>query len=94
MSLLNKMKQYVEGNFNMIQDHLIGKPQYYKEQIAYRASKCKDCYKIGRCKECGCNLPGKHYVEQSCNDGKRFPDLMNESDWEKYKEENNINIDE
>ena len=54
---------------------------------------CKnDCVKLGYCKYCGCSIPGKLYVTTSCNNGERFPDLMCEADWEKYKTENNIEI--
>lgn len=91
-NLMNKVKQFVEGNLNLIYDDLIGKPIYYKEQIFYRASKCQDCHRIGVCLQCGCSLPGKHYVAKSCNGGVRFPDLMDEESWEKYKKENDIQI--
>lgn len=91
-NILNKVKQFIEGNFNMLQDDLLGKPTYYKEQIYYRTSKCSDCYVKGKCKQCGCSLPGKHYVTKSCNP-ERFPDLMTIDEWEKYKKDNDINID-
>ena len=52
---------------------------------------CKDeCVKYGKCRYCLCDLPGKFYVTESCNKGERFPDLMDEESWMKYKEENNI----
>lgn len=92
MSVFKKVKQFIEGNLNMLEDDMFGKPQYYKEQILYRASKCQDCYRIGKCLNCGCSLPGKHYVKESCNNGLRFPDLMEEEDWIKFKEDNNIEI--
>lgn len=92
MSLVKKVKQFIEGNLNMLEDDLFGKPLYYKEQILYRASKCKDCYRIGSCLNCGCSLPGKHYVKESCNKGVRFPDLMEEPQWNEYKALHNIEI--
>jgi hypothetical protein len=92
MGLGKKIRQYIEGNLNKLEDDLFGKPLYFKEQILYRASKCEDCYRLGRCLNCGCELPGKHYVKESCNDGIRFPDLMNEEEWENYKKENKIEI--
>jgi hypothetical protein len=49
--------------------------------------------KFGYCIECGCSVPGKLYVKESCNGGKRFPDLMSREDWEKYKSENNIIVE-
>lgn len=89
---INSIKEYIEGNLSMLQDDFIGKPYHFKEQIIYRQSKCSDCLRLGRCLTCGCSLPGKHYVVKSCNDGLRFPDLMNKEDWDKYKKDNGINI--
>lgn len=90
---LNNIKQFIEGNLNMLEDELLGKPNYYKEQILYRISKCPDCNRLGKCIVCGCDVPGKHYVATSCNSGDRFPDLMNEEDWKLYKVEKGIKID-
>jgi len=90
--MLNKVKQFIEGNLNMLEDKVFGKPLYYKEQIIYRMKQCPDCNKEGKCRYCGCSVPGKHYVEETCNRGDRFPDLMNETDWNQYKKDNNIEI--
>jgi hypothetical protein len=65
-------------------------PQHIKEQIAYRMLKCSDCMEAGKCKVCGCDVPGKLYVNESCNKGERFPDLMSKPEWDKYKENNDI----
>ncbi len=67
------------------------KPEWYQEQIAYRMLQCKnDCMITKKCKYCGCAVPGKLFVDKSCNKGERFPDIMNEVEWIKYKEENGI----
>lgn len=89
---INNIKQFIEGNTNLLYDAVIGKPKYYQEQIVYRASKCSDCLEDGKCVYCGCDLPGKHYVKKSCNNGERFPDLMDEKEWEEFKEKNKIEI--
>ncbi len=89
---INNIREYIEGNLNMLKDEFFGKPYYFKEQIIYRQSKCTDCYRLGKCLTCGCELPGKHYVVKSCNNGLRFPDLMNEEDWNEYKKANGIKI--
>jgi hypothetical protein len=90
---INNIKQFIEGHLNKLEDDLFGKPSHFKEQVLYRASKCEDCYRIGKCLTCGCNLPGKHYVTKSCNNGLRFPDLMEAEEWEQYKIDNDIKID-
>ena len=87
---LKNIYSFIQGNLQMRLDGMGLKPQYYQEQIAYRMLQCQDCIKTKKCKECGCNLPGKLYVDKSCNNGERFPDLMNEEDWLIYKKENEI----
>ena len=41
--------------------------------------------KYGKCRFCGCKVPGKLYSTKSCNSGKLFPDMMNEAEWNGYK---------
>ena len=90
---LKKIKSFLEGNFKFILDEFDLLPLYYQEQVVWRASLCKDdCLKEGACKYCGCNANKKIYVESSCNNGERFPDLMSEKDWKKFKEDNDIEI--
>ena len=93
------IKAFFEGYSRVIYDKLIGLPEYTQEQILYRESKCQDCVTVGHedsgpgsCRECGCNIPGKWFVTKSCNDGKRFPDLMGEKEWKTFKEDNDITI--
>lgn len=87
---LKNIKQYIEGNTQMILDGFGLKENYYKEQIAYRMLKCEDCLSNGKCKYCGCDTPGKFYVKESCNNGIRFPDLMDKEHWENFKIKNDI----
>jgi hypothetical protein len=89
-----KIFQFIEGNLKMLGDQFDLMSQHQKEQVLYRSQICKDdCMKFGYCIECGCSVPGKLYVKESCNGGKRFPDLMSREDWEKYKSENNIIVE-
>jgi hypothetical protein len=90
----NKVFQFIEGNLKMLGDQFDLMPKHQKEQVLYRSQICKDdCMKYGYCIECGCSVPGKLYVKKSCNGGKRFPDLMSKSEWEKYKSDNNIIVE-
>jgi hypothetical protein len=91
---LKKIGQYLEGNLKMFGDKIYLLSDHEKEQVAYRAMICKDeCVKLEYCVYCGCDLPGKFYVKESCNGGERFPNLMSKQDWEKYKLENGITLE-
>jgi hypothetical protein len=88
---VNKIFQFAQGNIRLLGDEFNLLPKYLKEQVRYRSEICKDeCVKYGKCRYCLCDLPGKFYVTESCNKGEKFPDLMDEESWMKYKEENNI----
>lgn len=88
---LKNIKSYIEGNTQMILDGFGLQPLYIQEQIAYRMLQCKnDCMIQKKCKYCGCNVPAKLYVKESCNNGIRFPDLMDEIHWNNFKEKNGI----
>ncbi|CAB4175576.1 hypothetical protein UFOVP972_258 [uncultured Caudovirales phage] len=90
---LKNIKHYIEGNIKMLGDKMHLLPEHEKEQVAYRAMICKDeCVRLEYCVYCGCDIPGKLYVKESCNGGERFPDLMNRDDWEKYKLDNGITL--
>jgi len=87
-----KVFQFFEGYIKLVGDKFDVLPKHIKEQVVYRSLICKDCMKLGQCAYCGCSVPGKLYVEKSCNKGKRFPNLMNETKWNNFKATNNIQI--
>jgi hypothetical protein len=95
MITIKNIKDYIQGNlrqlgakFNLLEPHV-------KEQIVYRHEICKDtCGRAENCEECGCAYPGKLYVYESCNNGTKFPDIMEIDKWEKFKEENKITIED
>jgi hypothetical protein len=90
-----KILQFLEGNAKMLGDRFNLLSKHEKEQVLWRIEICKsDCLIEGKCKYCGCSVPGKLYVKQSCNRGERFPDMMGEEEWQQWKKENNIIIDE
>jgi len=88
---IENIKSFIEGNAKYHYDKLVGVPDYIKEQVIWRLEQCKDdCVVEGKCKECGCPTKKKVYNDKSCNNGERFPDLMGEKEWVKFKKENNI----
>ncbi len=92
--MINKIFQFIEGHLKMFGDKFNLLPEHQKEQFLFRVSLCKDdCFKSRKCIYCGCSVPGKLYVSESCNGGERFPDMMNPEEWEKYKKDKNIKIE-
>lgn len=88
---IKNIKSFLEGNSKMFLSKLGFQAEHLKEQIAYRMLICNDvCGKQGYCEKCGCDYPGKLYVNESCNNGEKFPDLMSKQDWIKFKQENGI----
>ena len=87
---LKNIKSFLEGNSKMLLANAGIQQEHLKEQVAYRMLLCSDCMEKGSCKICGCDLPGKLYVSESCNKGEIFPDLMSKPEWDKYKKENDI----
>ena len=88
---IKNIKSFLEGNSKMFLSKLGFQADHLKEQIAYRMLICNDiCGKQGYCEKCSCDYPGKLYVNESCNNGEKFPDLMSKQDWIKFKQENGI----
>lgn len=95
---IKNIKSFLEGNTQRVLEELNLQPEHIKEQIAYRRLICKDtCEAVGtidngpnHCQYCGCDFKGKTSVQESCNKGERFPDLMNKLEWDKYKHQYDI----
>ena len=85
---INNIKNFIEGNTNQVLSSMGLKPESFMEQVRYRKSVCLECLNAGACLRCGCSLPGRFYTEESCNKGELFPDIMNDEDWLKFKQEN------
>lgn len=88
--ILHNIKSFLEGNGQRVLEELKLQPQHIQEQIAYRRLACADdCVITNKCIKCGCDFKGKTSVRESCNP-KRFPDLMSNLEWIKYKDINGI----
>ena len=86
---IENIKNYVEGRGNQLLSSIDQKSDSFIEQINHRKSLCVDCLQEGKCKYCGCQVPGRLYSTTSCNKGERFPDLMPDEQWEEFKKNNN-----
>ena len=93
MKLFKNILSYIEGNFNYYRNKIVflGSPKHLKEQYYYRLFLCKySCVPFGKCEVCGCPTIKKSWVKKSCNEGSKFPDLMNKGKWEYYKMKHKI----
>lgn len=91
---LRNILSFLEGNTKYLFNLFGLYPTYKQEQVLWRLNICKlDCIKNGECEYCGCPPEKKAFVEESCNHGDRFPDMMDKETWEQYKIDNNIDID-
>lgn len=96
----SNIKAFVEGYSKLFYNKIVGLPHYMQEQVLYRKSKCqKSCVEVGHkesgpnhCERCGCSVPGKWFVTESCNGGDKFPDLMGEEKWKTFKKHNDIKL--
>lgn len=90
---VKNVKAFIEGNSKLLGSKFGLVDTHIREQVAWRAEICKDsCLPAGKCEKCGCAVPGKLYVKKSCNDGEKFPDLMDKEEWEQYKLDNDIKL--
>ena len=88
---LSNIQSFFSAYKNLFLTQLGNKPEWFKEQVAYRMELCKnDCMIKRECLYCGCKVPEKLFSNKSCNNGKRFPDIMNENEWLKFKEKHEI----
>ena len=89
----NNVLSFIEGNYNYYKEKFSPSPQYLQEQYHYRLEQCKnDCVPAGECVYCTCPPLKKAWVQTSCNNGERFPNLMDKPTWEEFKKNNNIDI--
>lgn len=85
------IKAYAQGNYRLFLDKFDKLDSHIKEQVIYRESIADpECKAIGECK-CGCPIPDLFYADKTCEDS-CYPVLMNKSEWNKYKQDNNIDI--
>lgn len=87
---IKNIKSFIEGNTKMFLADLGLQPEHLKEQVAYRMLICSDCLEQKKCEVCHCDVPEKLYVNESCNNGEKFPDMMSRVEWENFKKENDI----
>lgn len=81
---LQNVKSFLQGNSREILNRFDLLSDLRKEQADYRALICKDSCAT-ECENCGCSVPGIWFIDRSCNYGKKFPDMMDNKEWEEFK---------
>jgi len=76
---------------------LLPVPKHVREQIIWRRGevilKSPDCWKEGKCIQCGCEIVPKTTADVGCeNPPYCYPDMMSKKRWEMYKIANNIRL--
>jgi len=87
---LQNAYNFAQGTTREVMDKIGLLDNLKHEQAQYRLQVCKDdCLPHRACKVCGCSLPGRAYVSQSCNRD-RFPDMMEQEEWDNFKQTLNV----
>jgi hypothetical protein len=69
---------------------LVFEEQHIIEQYMFRFIKCKPCVDAGKCVNCQCAIPAKMWVRHDhCSMGK-WGEFMDESNWNNFKKQFNI----
>lgn len=81
-------------------------PQHIYEQIIWRRTQVHFnspmCWYSGKCKVCGCDILGKTMEDRACSISEHpdllakrkpcYPEMMEEKEWEIYKDQNKIKL--
>lgn len=92
----DNVKNFIQGHLNKFLDNTeyMSLELHIKEQVVYRASLCQDCYINGSCVKCGCKTPDMFYSPNKVDSlGKWNEMIEDKNQWEAFKVENNINMD-
>jgi hypothetical protein len=87
---LSNIKGYIQGNLRkFLEDYpgVIGDHVY--EQVQWRLGIMNEECLIKKECPCECTCPQKQYEDRACEKN-CYPDMMEEEDWELFKEKNEI----
>ena len=88
---LKNIHAFFQGESRILLDIFNSLPPYIKEQVEYRVKlvgeKSPECLKEKKCIQCKCSIPDLFYADKQC-DGLCYPEMMNEQDWENFKQTN------
>lgn len=82
-NILSDIRNFVQGNFNFIY-HEHNAP-HINEQAEWRAYKCQDCLKAGKCRHCGCKTPNMFYAPNKTDSAGKWGRMLSQHAWEEFK---------
>lgn len=95
LSTIDFSKYENEYNWEGVNDNM--KLSHVQEQFIYRMFlvdlSSPQCITTKACRICGCDTPQLFFAKKAC-EGSCYPELLNQKDWENYKKEKSINIEE
>ena len=87
------IRNFVQGHirefgkkFNLVDEHILEQASWREDQVI---KKSIECYQMGKCKYCECGLTETLLSDAPCEHG-CFPEMLNKSQWIKFKKQNNI----
>ena len=89
---LHNIKSYIQGNWRaaLLEYYPDGLSPHIEEQYYWRIKqvqeKSPECLEKGKCKICSCDTPELFMADKAC-EGNCYPEMMDECEWEKFKEE-------
>jgi hypothetical protein len=87
MSFLNDVRNFIEGNYRFF--NFKNNPEHINEQAFYRAAKCQDCLKAGKCRHCGCTTPNMFFSPNKIDALNKWGVMLDEEGWKKFKNSDN-----
>lgn len=85
------IKNFIQGWGNkLMNDNLRVLALHKQEQAVYRSMLCGECLENRKCLVCGCGTPHMFYSPSKVDSKGRWGAMMEEQDWNKFKQENNL----
>lgn len=82
-NILSDIRNFVQGNFRFLY-HEHNAP-HINEQAEWRAFKCQDCLKAGKCRHCGCKTPNMFYAPNKIDSAGKWGRMLSQVEWEQFK---------
>lgn len=91
------VKVFLQGNLRSILKHFGAVPEHILEEASWRrhevSIKNPKCVELGKCEYCECSLDESLVSDPGCKHG-CYPFMRTKAEWENFKIQNNIKIED